>query len=51
MVEEARVEVNGVDLKFCSLQVFYIIYPCRFNDQLNVYIFEKVVERLIKCLC
>jgi hypothetical protein len=51
MAKEARVEVNEVDLKFCLLHVFYIIYPCGFNDQLRVYILEKLVERSIKCLC
>jgi hypothetical protein len=41
MVEETRVEINEVDLGFCLLHVFYIIYPCGFNDQSRIYILEK----------
>jgi hypothetical protein len=41
MAKETRVEVNEVDLGFCLLHVFYIIYPCGFNDQLRVYILKK----------
>jgi hypothetical protein len=41
MAKETRVEVNEVDLGFCLLHVFYIIYPCGFNDQLRVCILKK----------
>jgi hypothetical protein len=41
MAEETKVEVNEVELGFCLLHVYYIIYPCGLNDQLRVYILEK----------
>jgi hypothetical protein len=37
MENEARMEANEVDLGFCLLRVFYIIYPCGFIDQSQVY--------------
>jgi hypothetical protein len=48
MVEETRVEVNEVDLGFCLFHVFYIIYPCGFNDQLRVYILDKKSGKINK---
>jgi hypothetical protein len=37
MENEARMEANEVDLGFCLFHVFYIIYPCGFIGQLQVY--------------
>jgi hypothetical protein len=48
MENEARMEANEVDLGFCLFDVFYIIYPWGFIDQLQVHGLQKKSAKINK---
>jgi hypothetical protein len=41
MAKETFVKVYEVDLKFCYLHIFIVVFPCGFKDSYGIYWLKK----------